>query len=50
MARAGIIMKCEACKMENYITKVNKKTMVEKLEMKKFCPKCNIQTKHKEKK
>ena len=50
MARAGITMRCTECKMENYITKINKKTQVDKLEMNKFCPKCNVQTNHKEKK
>lgn len=50
MAREGLTLRCTECKMENYITKKNKKTQVEKLEMKKFCPKCNASTLHKEKK
>ncbi len=50
MAREGITLRCETCKMENYITKKNKKTQTEKLEVKKFCPKCNGSTVHKEKK
>ncbi len=50
MAREGLILRCENCKMENYITKKNKKTQVEKLKMKKYCSKCNNHTIHKEKK
>ena len=50
MPRDGITMRCEGCKMENYITKKNKKNTVEKLEMSKYCAKCNKHTNHKEKK
>ena len=50
MPRDGITMRCEECKMENYITKKNKKTTVEKLEMAKYRAKCNTHTNHKEKK
>ncbi|NQZ66247.1 MAG: 50S ribosomal protein L33 [Mycoplasmatales bacterium] len=50
MARDGITLRCTECKMENYITKKNKKNQTEKLEMKKFCPKENKHTMHKEKK
>ncbi|RTZ68618.1 MAG: 50S ribosomal protein L33 [Tenericutes bacterium] len=50
MARKGIILRCEVCKHENYITKKNDKLHTEKLEVKKFCPNCNKHTNHKEKK
>lgn len=50
MAGEGLTMRCESCKMENYITKKNKKNVVEKLEFKKYCSKCNAHTNHKEKK
>jgi large subunit ribosomal protein L33 len=50
MPREGLTLRCEKCKMENYITKKNKKTHVKKLEIKKYCPKCNNHIKHKEKK
>ncbi|TCG10840.1 50S ribosomal protein L33 [Mycoplasma todarodis] len=50
MARDGIILRCADCKMENYITKKNKKTQTEKLEVSKHCHKCNTHTTHKEKK
>lgn len=48
--REGIILRCEECKEENYITKRNKKKQTEKLETKKYCFKCNIHKVHKEKK
>lgn len=50
MARDGITLRCETCKMENYITKKDKKAHPEKLEMSKYCSKCNSHTTHKEKK
>lgn len=50
MPATGIIMKCDVCKMENYITKRNKKNSVEKLELVKHCHKCNAHRRHKEKK
>ncbi len=40
MARAGreiITLQCTECKRRNYSTTKNKKTMTEKLELKKFC-------------
>lgn len=50
MARNGITLRCEKCKMENYITKKNKKLHTEKLETKKYCSKCKTHQIHKEKK
>lgn len=50
MAREGITLRCEECKMENYITKKDKKKQTEKLEVKKYCAKCNKHEMHKEKK
>ncbi len=50
MAATGITMRCDKCRMENYITKRNKKNQVEKLEVMKHCHKCNTHTMHKEKK
>ena len=50
MAADGLTLRCVDCKMENYITKKNKKNTVEKLDMKKYCSKCNAHTNHKEKK
>jgi len=48
--RQGIILKCSECGSENYNTTKNKKLHAEKMEVLKFCPKCNKKTVHKEKK
>ena len=50
MPATGITLRCEECKMENYITTKNKRKHPEKMELKKYCPKCNKMTVHKEKK
>lgn len=41
---------CSDCKNENYYTDKNKKTMPERMEIKKYCPVCRKHTAHKEKK
>ncbi|MGB7971669.1 MAG: 50S ribosomal protein L33 [Candidatus Deferrimicrobiaceae bacterium] len=43
-----ITLACSDCKNRNYTTTRNKKTMPEKLELKKFCPSCRKHTPHKE--
>jgi large subunit ribosomal protein L33 len=43
-----ITLACSDCKNRNYTTTRNKKTMTEKLELKKFCPSCRKHTPHKE--
>lgn len=48
--RDNIILKCTECGEENYISTRNKKTHTEKMEIKKYCPKCKKMTVHKEKK
>lgn len=48
--RDTIILKCTVCGEENYISSKNKANHPDKLELKKFCPRCNKQTVHKEKK
>ncbi|ERJ13792.1 50S ribosomal protein L33 [Haloplasma contractile] len=48
--RINLIMRCTECKNENYITKKNKRENPERIELKKYCPKCNKSTVHKEKK
>lgn len=50
MPREGLTLRCETCKTENYITKKNKKLHPDKMEVTKYCPKCNQHTMHKEKK
>jgi large subunit ribosomal protein L33 len=43
-----VTLACSECKNRNYTTTRNKKTMTEKLELKKFCPSCRKHTPHKE--
>ena len=46
--RDNIILKCTECGEENYIDTRNKKTHPERKEIKKYCPRCNKMTLHKE--
>ncbi len=48
--RTGFTLRCTVCKSENYRMEKNKKNHPERLETKKFCPKCGKSTLHKEKK
>ena len=51
MARAGreiITLQCTECKRRNYTTTKNRKTMTEKLELKKFCRHDRKHTPHRE--
>ena len=41
---------CEECKEENYYTDKNKRLNPERIEFKKYCPRCREHTIHKEKK
>lgn len=43
-----VILTCTACLSRNYTTTKNKKTHSERMELKKFCPKCGTHTIHKE--
>jgi large subunit ribosomal protein L33 len=43
-----ISLACEACKRKNYTTTKNKKTVTDKITLKKFCPACRSHTNHKE--
>ena len=43
-----VILTCSECLSRNYVTYRNKQTAVERLELKKFCPRCNKHTVHKE--
>jgi large subunit ribosomal protein L33 len=47
--RTRHLKRCTICKSENYVGDRNHSKQPEKLETKKFCPKCNAQTLHKEK-
>ena len=48
MPREIIIMVCTECKRRNYTTKKNRRVMPGRFEIKKFCPRCNASTVHKE--
>ena len=48
--REGVALQCTICKENNYLTSKNKKNSEGKLEMKKYCPRCNKTTLHKERK
>jgi large subunit ribosomal protein L33 len=43
-----ITLNCDVCKRKNYTTSKNKKTMTDKLSLKKFCAACRSHTLHKE--
>ena len=47
-ARERITLQCTVCKNQSYRTQKNKKNTTERLELKKFCPKCGQTTTHKE--
>ncbi len=48
MPREIITIQCTDCKRRNYSTTKNKKTMSERLELKKFCPFCRKHISHRE--
>lgn len=43
-----VTLVCEECLSRNYSTSKNKKNQTKRLEIRKFCPKCNKHTLHKE--
>ncbi|MDR0832399.1 MAG: 50S ribosomal protein L33 [Bacillales bacterium] len=48
--RENISYRCTECNNENYIGEKDKKKHPERIEIKKYCKKCNKMTVHKEKK
>ena len=48
--RENVTYKCTVCGEENYIGTKNKRTHPERQEIKKYCPRCQKKTVHKEKK
>ena len=46
--RETIILECTECKNRNYNTSKNKANDPDRLEIKKYCPKCRKETTHKE--
>ncbi len=48
MPRELVILACNECKDRNYTGKKNKRLHPDRVQYKKFCPRCNKQTLHKE--
>lgn len=48
--RISLTLKCTVCGEENYLTSKNKKHHADRLELKKYCPRCKKVTLHREKK
>ena len=48
--RENIILSCTECGEENYINTKNKRNHPDRMEVNKYCPRCNKKTVHKEKK
>jgi len=43
-----VTLACSECKNRNYTTTRNKKTMTERVELRKYCATCRKHTSHKE--
>ena len=48
--RINFILKCTVCGEENYLTEKNKRNTPDRLEQKKYCPRCKKTTLHKKQK
>ena len=46
--RPKITMACTVCKERNYITQKNRRNDPDRMELKKFCPRCRNHTAHRE--
>jgi large subunit ribosomal protein L33 len=46
--RPKITLACTVCKERNYITKKNRRNDPDRLELKKYCARCNDHTEHRE--
>ena len=46
--RPKITLACTECKERNYITKKNRRNDPDRLDLKKFCPRCKTHTVHRE--
>jgi len=47
--RTRIMLRCTECNEEDYRSSRNKKNVPDRLELKKYCPRCNKNTLHREK-
>ena len=48
--RINFILKCTVCGEENYLTEKNKRNTPDRLEQKKYCPRCKKTTLHRKNK
>ncbi|MCS6874648.1 MAG: 50S ribosomal protein L33 [Pyrinomonadaceae bacterium] len=48
MPRENVVLQCVDCKERNYVTTKNKKTTPERLEFRKYCPRCRQHKIHRE--
>ncbi len=46
--RPKITMACVECKERNYITRKNRRNDPDRMQLKKFCPRCGKHTSHRE--
>ncbi len=46
--RPKITLACTECKERNYITRKNRRNDPDRLELKKFCPRCRTHQSHRE--
>ncbi len=46
--RPKITLACVECKERNYITRKNRRNDPDRIELKKFCPRCGRHTPHRE--
>ena len=46
--RDHITLACTECRERNYVTKKNKRNDPERLDLKKFCPRCRVTRSHRE--
>jgi len=47
-ARVIVTLACEECKERSYTSSKNKKTTPDRIQLKKYCPRCKKHTLHKE--
>lgn len=47
-SRVVIHLACSQCQERTYVTSKNKKNDTQRLELKKFCPRCRVHTIHRE--
>ncbi len=47
-ARGVIYLACTVCQSRNYTTEKNKKNDTQRLEVKKYCPRCHAHNLHRE--